>query len=437
MTDTYRAVLIAHYSDLPVLDENDIRQDEELEFDYVQSPTVQSSSTITSSPTVEGDYVADHMYRNPRTMTLSGQFSTNGYKGTLYSSTNRLTTIEEKFEEIQSKGIRCTIISTKKENNESSSQFKIRENMYLQSISWTEKVNSLEFNFTFEEVIAVTTDEIEYAENVLDDTLPALTEPSQSSAFGVIIDMNDVDAIIDKVAQDTGLVTGEFIAVVVACSAGTVMATGLVIGTLVASGPVGWVAAGAVGIGVGLYFLIKSLFGFSEANKYVVEQFKYYKDDDAKNIAERERYVKFKGEIANQIRKLDDTMQVYQLAEDKDQECMLMIDDEYWTFTFVRDNSTQLYSLKLTNYNTGKEYPCPVLSTLTNIGDCKSNNAITQTLTSGYYIYIMSPVLGTVSGAEYEEKKKDLRNYMIVILQFEPEEFTKMLEEIIRNAILK
>lgn len=442
----YRAVILVHYSEL--VDET--RDDEYVEFDYIDDKTVSSDANITSSPTVEGDFIADHMYRNPKSVSLPGKFSLIGNKGTNFvEDKNRLVAIEKKFEDIQARGIKCSII-TRRENS-TDVQFITRENMYLKSISWTERVNSVDFNFGFEEAITVTTDTVDYDTNVVDDTLPNLTEPVNTSAFGQIIDLTSLENLIDKMALDTGLVEPDFMelfwvrtgAVVGTIVGGVMVGVGMALGIgalsfAVLSNPVGWIIGGIAAV-VGTFIAVGSYVSNNEEKKkYAVEQFRLY-DDDKQNLAEIDRYQAFKSQIIQQIQQISEAMSVYQLSTDEDQQCMLAIDDEYWTFSFVRDNDTQLYKLTATSETFGREIQMSSLSTMTNICQLTEDNAFFTTTYHGWYVYIMCPEIANVNLTkdDNEEMLKDLRNYSIVITKFNPEKFTEMVTDIVKNAILK
>ena len=46
-----------------------------IEFDKVDDTDISSESDITTHPLVNGDTIADHMYRTPVTMSINGSFS--------------------------------------------------------------------------------------------------------------------------------------------------------------------------------------------------------------------------------------------------------------------------------------------------------------------------------------------------------------------------
>lgn len=178
------------------------------DLDTCTSRSVTSNANVAQYPAESGDTISDHMYRNPRTLNLSGRFSLAGKNN--YESRNsydlselikgageipwdewltgegaslknvstigRLEAIEQIFEFIQEKGILCTILMCE-EGSTSVTRFKVRENMALSGISWTEEYNSMQYSFTFTEIIPITTpgtfEVFNYNEKYPSCTLPA------------------------------------------------------------------------------------------------------------------------------------------------------------------------------------------------------------------------------------------------------------------------
>ena len=152
-----------------------------LPIDFLEDRSIRASSTIVSQPLQNGDTMSDHMYRNPTELELSGKFSLNGRNWQndsytdIYNTDDRLTAIEWVFEWIKNNGSLCTIttVATDIDNvdhfsydsngnvsgniNPSNTRFITRENMALTNISWKEKQNTLEFTFSFKEVIMIAT----------------------------------------------------------------------------------------------------------------------------------------------------------------------------------------------------------------------------------------------------------------------------------------
>lgn len=124
--------------------------------DTINETTVNTSSNLTQHPIVNGDIVADHMYKDPITISLSGSFSLNG--GTLMniaSTGSALSNIQTLFEKIKNEGIVCSLMKVMTDSKQNM-RFLERNNMVLTSIRWTEKVNSMDFSFSFTQVLTQT-----------------------------------------------------------------------------------------------------------------------------------------------------------------------------------------------------------------------------------------------------------------------------------------
>lgn len=159
------------------------------DLDTCTEKSLSSTATVPQYPVEDGVTVADHMYRNARTLTLSGSFSLasrNSYENNnLYTKdniigelkggdkswdrwfeedagelkdlngVNRLEAIQKVFEYVQAKGILCTVMMCSGKPGSENTRFKIRDNMALTNISWREQYNSMSYSFTFTEVITV------------------------------------------------------------------------------------------------------------------------------------------------------------------------------------------------------------------------------------------------------------------------------------------
>lgn len=124
--------------------------------DTINETSVNTSSNLTQHPIVNGDMVADHMYKDPITISLSGSFSLNG--GTLMnisSTGSSLSNIQTLFERIKNEGIVCSLMKVMTDSKQNM-RFLERNNMVLTSIRWSEKVNSMDFSFTFTQVLTQT-----------------------------------------------------------------------------------------------------------------------------------------------------------------------------------------------------------------------------------------------------------------------------------------
>lgn len=191
------------------------------DLDICTERSVTSSATIPQFPVQDGVTISDHMYRNPRTLSLSGRFSlagkSNSEGSNLYtrehivgtaksgektwdkwfeedagelkdlSASNRLEAIQKVFEYIQAKGILCTVMMCQTRASDAKTRFKVRDNMALASIRWSEQYNSMSFSLDFTEVITVDTlGSFEVLDSAGD--YPSLSLPASRSLGQVVQD---------------------------------------------------------------------------------------------------------------------------------------------------------------------------------------------------------------------------------------------------------
>lgn len=408
--------------------------------DSIEDVQVDESSQLTTHPIVTGDMVADHMIKEPCSMTISGELSMNGSDNINFDGFKpTLKACQETFGKIKNNAYMCSI--TKLAMNTNEVRFLQRENMVLTSIQWTERVNSLAFTLTFTQVLVA--DVQEYEVDMQDENLPAVTEPATLSFSSTLMDWDQVDRLVIDTCATEGLTTDEFMTMLK--SAGTsYLIGGAAVGSAIlityiaasASIPVaGWVVgavslavAGVAIIGYGIYSAIKSALN---SRKYRVDQFKKYKDDK-KNQAEVERFANFVGDIHNQLMKLNDAFYVYQISSNEPQECMLSISDEYYIFAFEKNNVNNKWAVNVTMparddsvVAANKSIDCAK----TSYADCNSENALFRASGSGAYVYL-------VYVRNEDLLADDLRNYYILISGMKPEDFTNAVTEIIKNAIL-
>ena len=407
--------------------------------DSVDDSNVSLNSSITSSPLVTGDVISDHMYKEPITYSFSGVLSHNGSKTIVVDKDgSRLSDIQEIFEKIKNNGILCTIVKIKilDKIDKNEAQFKIRNNMVLQSISWTEKINSLGFTFSFKEIMTVDIQEPE--KDISDNFLPNVTDPNQLSFTDALLDWEQVDVLVIKALDKYNLIEEKFknflqgygifnIAGIVGATLGFALAgviaksIGIALSTI---GPIGALIGTISLITLALVNFIKKK---TEENKYRVKVFEYYKDDK-KNQAEVKRFVNFIGDIHKQISKLNDYIQVFNISSNEIQECLLGIDNIQYNFKFEKNNTTNEYTLKVLDIddNLVKNYGS-VISALTDISQCTSSNAMLRVEGSGTYVYLMRT----------GEDKSDLTSYNILTSTIKLENYVDVLTEIIDNALLR
>lgn len=432
-----------------------------IEFDTMNDDSIQSDSEITSHPMVNGDVVSDHSYRMPIICTYSGVFSLNGNKPTEFIGPfDRLTNLQNLFERIKNESVFCTLITLNKSNNKDS-RFKTRENMVLKNIYWKNNQNSCNFTFTFQEVITANVVIDEFDVDVEDKNLPALTNPSTLDFTDTFIDWNEVDEMVIRQCLSIGVVTNEFLQAALdvfkSGAAGALLGAGIglviagttastiagilgLVGVSVSVPVVGLVIAGAalaVGAIIGIF---KAIERSKKQALFKVQQFKKYKDD-RKTQSEVVRFTEFVGEIHTQIEVLENVMQVYGIAKDENQECTTYIDDDYYTFSFIRNNNSLNYSLHISSTSKEDVYSKDEIQGLSNISECTDNNFLFRT-TNGFYVYLMNLKYENAnnngaSQKEIKEINQDLKNYAILVSQIKMAQFTTTLEDIIRNAITK
>ena len=405
-----------------------------LVLDTVSDVNVNLSSTLTEHPIVDGSMVADHMFKDPATVSISGSFSLNGASAQtiIVDSTGAtLANIESLFERIKDEGISCEIvkISTSSDNI----RFLRRSNMVLLNISWIEKINSLGFNFSFKQAMTATVQE--YEVDVDDAFLPNVTDPNTLSFTESLLDWDTIDAALLNTLTSFDLITEDFKNYMASMTATALVALGVglaaahvAIAVFCVSNPVGWVIGAAIAVAVFVYGLVKLISNTIEASKYKIKQFDYYKNDK-KQQKEVQRFCNFIGEIHKQITQLNNVIQVYQLASDEPQECLTNIGNNYYTFLFTRNNTSNVYSLEVKDLEKVVRSTVPDISSraLNDFSQCTSENMLFRADETGAYVYIVSP----------SEERTKLTDFFIVSTTINPDDFNDVVSEIIKNSLMR
>lgn len=454
------AVLITY------IDPNDNTNPISLLLDTVEATGVDSTSTITQHPTVFGTPIADHMYRNPVTVSLTGTFSLNGKKGIVIEHGHgSLRRVEEMFEELKNKGVDCTITKITTDNHDSA-QFAIRTHMVLQSIHWVENVNTVDFSFTFQEVLVA--DVVEADVDPDDRFAPNINYAKAANFSDTLLDWVMVDELVIKQLWDFELIAKEFLELLGTMTAGALI--GLAIGTAVALALantllalglaasaipiVGLVVAAVVAIAAGVF----AIFKWFKKQAYRVKAFKYYKNGK-KRDNEIKRFADFYESMHNKIRALDGVVKVYTINENGPQETILSIGGNYYIFNFEKHNTSQggndyAYSLKVTDINDNLVSNVNTNYAIESFMDGTPDNCIIKaSAAGGNYVYLIYSPEGKSRATEAENAKitttdqsdlkdstvvddrTDLRNYMICTTAMNPEDFTKALKDIIVAAL--
>lgn len=473
----YRVVLTPHFeknSNMTLSELEKVDSDNEpIEFDVVSNVNVESSSNVTTYPLVNGDTVADHMIRQPVTMTISGTYSMYGNKPTPFKGEDdRLTNIEKFFERLKDEGVMCSIVTIDRGSN-SKQRFKARNNVVLTRISWTESQASLSFSFTLTEVLTVELNDIEI--DYTDENLPAITDASSLDFTDTFIDYNQVTEICIQQLDSLGLMQKDFwpnfvywlktvdqIKASALIGGGAIgiasgIATLITVSAIVGSIPVaGWIAAGVIaGVGViagAIWALISTIKKKKAERDYAIQEFKVYKDEN-KQKQENIRFVNYIGNIHTQLEYLEDVIKVYGISSNEEQECMLFIDDEYYVFTFKKNNTQSskdntTWNCNIVNISNNDEIVKDVSdvssNSLSNISQCTSTNSIFRTK-NGYYVYLMNKDLSAKENTDYssnEEKtkaikecKNDLTHFCVLVSTINMDNFNDTLREVVINAM--
>lgn len=410
--------------------------------DTIEEPTVSGSATITSQPMVNGDMISDHIYHQPKTFNINGVLSLNGSKVTVVDGEGcKLANFQDLFEKIQQLGILCEIykIST---TNDKDIRFLHRGNMALESFTWTEGINTLSYNLSFKEIL--TTEVKIYNVDIDDELLPNITEPNTLSFTTSLIDWDKIDTSLVDILEKERLWTQQFKNVISSMTQGTLQSTltttigiatlaiaASIIKMVAASASIGGLIGGIIVLGVAaIYIFFKGLSNsIKEAKrrrKYAIEVFDAYKNNH-KTDEEIKRFGKFVSDIHSSFESINDVIHVYQISENIPQESMISVGDDYFIFTFEKNNTTGKYNLHIENVNQDLIAECPDITTAKkDFSQLTSNNELIQAHNNSM-IYLLCP----------SDEVNDLTNYFIVVCDFDVDNFQNMITDIINKAIFK
>lgn len=402
--------------------------------DTIDSDTINSSITLTEQPLISGDFIVDHLFKKPNTYSLNGVFGIGKKQGIVVNEGKLLLTeIQTLFERIKNEGIICSIVRVKVENNKIEEvRFLQRNNMILESIAWTENIDTLGFRFSFREVAFA--DTIEYDVDTDDANNPNVEELVQRSFSESLLSKQDCLKSILSFMYDNDIMSDTFWQSLIGNKSETFLALGIgvavayALGSLIvscgASGPVGWI--------VGIVVVAIALIGVAIAKIVRRCRFKI-KPFDKYNQKELTRWAKLMESMSNEIEAMSNYIQVYQPSSDKDQECILTIDGQVYVYAFRTNNVSLEKSLVLIN---GEDNEIGGLSNIsqapTNYGDCTTQNRLNSSDTNkDIYMHLI------YTGENTPEEKAKYTNYYLTISSVKPEKFEEMMGEIIKNYLLK
>ena len=464
--------------------------------DYLEERRVSATSNIASHPLMNGDTISDHMYRNPTSLSIGGQFSLNGrnYKNKSYDfigeKGNRLTNIQKVFEFIKNNAILCDIVTleidvdkadpdddSKSEYSSANTRFLTRSNMALVNINWTEKLNSMSFSFEFKEVITINGDDM-VQEADLD--LPCVYQPRAASLGSVLNDVGILPKTIIEILNNNGYIdkdwaknvwekvvkntlgTGQIIAggaiaaligvivLKVAVALSVKVGLGLVAGAVGAIAPVGTivvaVAAAAVGIGIGIKKLV-------EYNKNKGKKQKMFKMVNNSIDTDYDRMVGLIDDIGIAMNNQMNNLLIYdfQFSDGEDDtkvnnQYIVTVGNELYYLNIVSKNVEPYFDVQIfsTKANGGEEInPKQLKNTfpvLTNLQDCKDSRCWFTDTTGEYKAFLVNPSLNSEINSTQEEidsVKPHLGTYTIWVCKGSMEEQLKVVNDTIVQEVEK
>ena len=402
--------------------------------DQVYDNNVSATSNITTKPMANGDETADHMYNDPVSMSFRGTFSLNGSNGLVVDGNGaRFENIQDLFEKIKDNGILCNIVKVQLVDKNDGSQipkFKLRENMALTSINWVEKTNSLDFSFTFTQVLIA--DITEESIDPTDENLPPITDPKTLNFTDTLIDWTELDKILNSELVNKKVVNVDFFEAISSYSLNNFIAAGVGIAVasiiILATNPVGWVGAAILIIGAAVGWLVNSFISIFKKKNERKRLFNVYKDPTKMN-EEIKKYGGFVERFHNQMSALNDVIQVFSVSKNEPQECLLTIDNGYYDFVFEKNNVNNTYKLTiLDTFNNDVIVKTleDISSSPSGINDCNNQNVLFTTPNSNNYVYLILPT---------ENENKDLTKYYLIVSTFDLQKYNEQLTTMISDTL--
>lgn len=464
--------------------------DRYLVLDTQEEKSITAESTIAQQPLQSGDTMSDHMYRNPTIYNISGQFSLNGKNWdddsyNFMEKGDRLTNIQEVFEYIKNNGILCTLttideddvtstggITTVKDN--AKSRFKVRPNMALTSITWSERQNTVKYQFKFVEVIMVEKQEYEELSDEERESLglPYVTSPQGSSLGTVLADTGQLTETVIRSLYDHGyiernffeslchnigeLVKSELLASAIMSVGAAVaiitwqIARAITVGFMsaalnlgatsvaVSTGifPIGTIIAGVAIMVVGLVVGIKNLLEKHERERKQRIAFKLINGSPEQDT---QRLLNLLDNIEVAVNKVKSNLTIYTINSNKRQIVTINLAGEYYLIEFDQNFSGE-WRAKVTDMegnplNTVRHSWCPVSS----FGDLNANNNLWfKDKTKQYQVYLVNPSLAAEVNDTQEKLdnvKKHLEGYSIWVCKGDIQTEIKKVYDAIENAI--
>lgn len=409
--------------------------------DTVEKDTVTTSIEVTSQPLMSGDFIADHLFKQPIDYSISGTFGMGKKQGIVVNDGGMsLTEVQSLFEKIKNNGIVCDLVRVSVDDSGTRTpRFLRRTNMILQSITWTEEINTLGFDFSFKEVAFAKS--IEYNVNTDDAYMPNVEELVQRSFSETLLNRQDVLGGILQFMHDNDIMGDDFWKGLLGTKSETFLALGIgvavayALGSLIvacgASGPIGWLVGAIV---VAVTMIVVGIVKLVRMCRFKIKPFDKY------NKKELERWSKLMEAIADECEEMTNAIQVFQPQSDKDQEDILTINGEVFVYQFTTNNTNDEHYRELVIIN-GKNEKVGGINNLSsaprNFGDCNSiltsadGNCIYKNEANKLWCNIV------YVGEETPEEQQKLTNYLLTMSSINPDDFNKMMAQIIKDYLLR
>ena len=469
--------------------------------DVQEDKQINASATIAQQPLQDGDTMSDHMYRNPVTLNISGSFGINGKNWNddsydFMEKGDRLTNIQEVFENILNNGFLCTLTTISEDDyvtsngrftgqikSDAKNRFKIRKNMALKNIDWVERQNTVRFTFQFSEVIMVEAQEFEELadEERMNLGLPKVTSPVGSSLGTLLADTGKLPEIIIRALWDNGYIDQPFFQalaevadtvvglvigaaiLVVGLKVAAITATGAIISVagVVAAGsanaasilgavagsvspvfPVGTIVVAVVAVVAAIAFAVWSIFNAAEKIRQQEKRRRAFKLVNGSPEQDGIRLKNLIDDIEIAVNNIKTSITIYSISGEYEQQVILNMGGDYYIINFVKNNvgeyawTATVEDLDGNPIDTVQHSWCPVA----NFTDLNRNqNLWFKDKSKQYEVYLVNPSLSNLANKTAEEvknAKSKLEGYSIWVSKGDIAPQVKKVLKAIDDAIV-
>ena len=422
--------------------------------DTIKDSSISVSSHVSTHPIATGEIIADHKYDEPITLRISGTFSLNQGSEFKFS---RLSTVQTLFESIKTKGILCDITKISMNENKNSLRFLTRRNMVLQDITWVEKINTLEFTFTFLQIMYVDTRPTKV--DTTDVYLPDIEGVDTCNFTETLLDFDALDTIIVEICKGTGFMTEEYANYIEQFGTGALdiysslvpfasisIRAGKLLGESASGKEIGLteileeIGHDITGSAIGIYELGKAIYESISQYNYGKAVFNLYKDNEKLREQTNQNYAEFSDNIHQAFAQFNDVIDIYQVSVNKPQTCIVNLRGEFYQFVFEKNTIDGYYYLSVYNMS-GELYK--------NVGDIRAAYTTIGDLTPMFYtsnnypVYLLNladktsnSVIKNMTLSDSRDEN-DLTNYYIMSSSFDLKQIDTKVKEAVNTAIAR